>query len=123
MQESEQWLAKCFALGPSEREVARREFAKIKAGEEQGARDLRSHMEWLHWNMFGHQTKEHCNQGRGTWMVLNERLTAAGAGIDTCMIVWRPRRIYAGAISVHFPSFGHQVRPSSSRGDSRRAIE
>jgi tetratricopeptide (TPR) repeat protein len=68
MQEAEEWLAKCFALDPSEREVAKREFAKIKAGEEQGARDLKSYMEWLHYRLFGHDTKEHCNQGLGTWM-------------------------------------------------------
>lgn len=68
MQEAEKWLASCFALDPSEREVARREFAKIKAVEEQGARDFKSHMQWLHWRMFGHDTKEHCHQGAGTWM-------------------------------------------------------
>ncbi|MFN7939235.1 MAG: tetratricopeptide repeat protein [Bryobacteraceae bacterium] len=71
MQEADQWLAKCFALDPSEREVARREYAKIKAGEEQGARDFKSHMQWLHWKLYGHDThdnKQACNQGTGTWM-------------------------------------------------------
>jgi len=68
MQEADVWLARCFALDPSEREVARREFAKIKAGEEQGARDLKSHMEWLNRRREEYDTKNLCNYNGGTWL-------------------------------------------------------
>jgi len=40
MREVDGWLQKCYALDPSEREVTRKVFARIQAGEEQAARGM-----------------------------------------------------------------------------------
>jgi tetratricopeptide (TPR) repeat protein len=67
MNEANAWLEKCFALDPTEREVARREFAQIRLKEEQGARDLEAFNEWMRTRPRGGDTKYLCNSGGGTW--------------------------------------------------------
>ena len=49
MNEVDGWLQKCYALDPSEREVTKRVFAKIKTGEEQTARDMAAMRMWYIW--------------------------------------------------------------------------
>jgi hypothetical protein len=46
MNEVDGWLQKCYALDPSEREVAKRVFANIQAKEEQAARDMAARWWW-----------------------------------------------------------------------------
>ena len=49
MNEVDGWLQKCYALDPSEREVTKRVFAKIKTGEEDTARDMAAMRMWYIW--------------------------------------------------------------------------
>jgi tetratricopeptide (TPR) repeat protein len=67
-------LQRCYALDPSEREVARKEFAKIQVKEEQGARDLAAYMEWLRTKPKGDiyqivraETRLDCEAAGGDW--------------------------------------------------------
>jgi tetratricopeptide (TPR) repeat protein len=67
-------LERCYALDPSEREVARKEFAKIQVKEEQGARDLAAYMEWLKTRPKGDimaivraETRSQCDAAGGDW--------------------------------------------------------
>ena len=46
MNEVDAWLAKCYALDPTEREVADHVFANIQAKEEQAARDMAAMRHW-----------------------------------------------------------------------------
>jgi hypothetical protein len=46
MNEVDGWLQKCYALDPSEREVAKRVFANIQAKEKQAARDMAARWWW-----------------------------------------------------------------------------
>jgi len=50
MNEVDGWLQKCYALDPSEREVARKVFAKIQALEELTAREMIAWHLWYLWN-------------------------------------------------------------------------